>query len=108
MFIEVSGMVGPRGGNRDSVKTPAGEVPNKYITMNQINRINIYVGRPQRLSQRTEDKGRFAEKAKPGCMVFGCHAHPGLTLAILKSYRGFRVLGPGGGFEEMPTTPLGN
>jgi hypothetical protein len=30
MFIEVSGMVGPRGGNRGGVKTPAGEVLNKY------------------------------------------------------------------------------
>jgi hypothetical protein len=30
MFLEVSGMEEPRGGNRGGVKTPAGEVLNKF------------------------------------------------------------------------------
>jgi hypothetical protein len=60
--------------------------------------------------QRNEGSGRFAEKAKLGCVDFGYCAHPGFTSAIQEEYHGLVVDSeeedPRGGFEEVAASPL--
>jgi hypothetical protein len=47
-----------------------------------------------------------------GCMVFACHAYPGLASLRHQGRSWFAevsgMVGPAGDFEEMITTQLGN